>query len=74
MIERVLTLRREKAALKAARGLKPTDRSAYYAQGWHLLTRDHEGPIVWADILAFIRDPAGPLPSGAPKIPGTPTP
>jgi alpha-beta hydrolase superfamily lysophospholipase len=60
-----------KAAFRAAKGLKPTDRSAYYPAGWHLLTRDHEGPLVWADILAFIRDPAGPLPSGTGPIPGT---
>ena len=38
-------------------------------KGWHLLTRDHQGPVVWADILAFLRDPAAPLPSGAPPIP-----
>jgi acylglycerol lipase len=63
----------KKAAFRAARGLKPTDRSAYYPAGWHLLTRDHEGPLVWADILAFIRDPAGRLPSGAGPIPGTAT-
>jgi alpha-beta hydrolase superfamily lysophospholipase len=59
----------KKAAFRAARGLKPGDRSAYYAQGWHLLTRDHEGPIIWSDILAFIRDPKAPPPSGAPPIP-----
>jgi alpha-beta hydrolase superfamily lysophospholipase len=61
-----------KAALRAARGLKRTDRSVYYADGWHLLTRDHQGPVVWRDVLAFIRDPQGPLPSGAPPIPGSP--
>jgi alpha-beta hydrolase superfamily lysophospholipase len=60
----------KKAAFRAARRLKPTDRTAYYADGFHLLTRDHEGPVVWRDILAFIRDPAAPLPSGAPLIPG----
>jgi alpha-beta hydrolase superfamily lysophospholipase len=62
-----------KAALHAARKLKPTDRSAYYADGWHLLTRDLQGPKVWADIEAFIDDPDGPLPSGAPIVPGAPT-
>ena len=62
------------AAFSAARRLKPTDRSAYYADGWHLLTRDREGPLVWADILAFVRDPKAPLPSGARTIPGAPTP
>jgi acylglycerol lipase len=63
----------KEAALKAAARLKPADRSAYYAKGWHLLMRDKEGPVVWRDILAFIRDPTAPLPSGAPKIPTAPT-
>jgi alpha-beta hydrolase superfamily lysophospholipase len=56
------------AALAAARNLPATARTADYANGWHLLTRDHEGPLVWADVLTFIRDPAAPLPSGAPPI------
>jgi acylglycerol lipase len=59
------------AAFNAAQRLKPTDRSAYYANGWHLMTRDHEGPLVWRDILSFVRDPRQPLPSGSPTIPGT---
>ena len=58
------------AAFKAVKGLKSTDRSAYYAAGHHLLTRDRQGPVVMADILAFIRDPKAQLPSGAPPIPG----
>jgi len=44
------------------------DRSAFYANGWHLLLRDRQAPKVWADILAFIENPAAPLPSGAPPI------
>jgi len=59
----------ERAAFRAARRLKPADRSAYYAKGYHLLMRDHQGPVVWADVLSFIRDPQAPLPSGAPPIP-----
>jgi alpha-beta hydrolase superfamily lysophospholipase len=64
----------KKAAFTAAKKLKPTLRSAYYAKGWHLMTRDRQGPAVWADILTFVRDPMAPLPSGAPPIPGAPTP
>ncbi|RYF96628.1 MAG: alpha/beta hydrolase, partial [Caulobacteraceae bacterium] len=60
-------------AFEAAAKLKPTDRSAYYSKGWHLMTRDHQGPVVWEDLLSFIRDPQAPLPSGAPTIPGSPT-
>lgn len=59
----------EKAAFNAARRLKLGDRSAYYAEGWHLLTRDLQGPKVWADIEAFVLDPMAPLPSGAPPVP-----
>ena len=62
-----------KAAFHAAAKLKPVDRSAYYADGWHLLTRDLQGPKVWADIESYILDPDAPLPSGAPIIPGSPT-
>lgn len=61
------------AAFHAARRLKPTDRSVYYPAGWHLLTRDLQGPVVWKDIEAFILDPDGPLPSGGPIVPGAST-
>ena len=44
-------------------------RSAYYDTGYHLLTRDLRRTRVLDDVLAFIRDPSGPLPSGAPPIP-----
>ena len=62
------------AAFKAAARLRPTDRSVFYARGWHLMTRDRQGPVVWRDILDFIRDPTAPLPSGAPRIPTAPAP
>jgi len=38
-----------------------------------LLTRDLQGPKVWADIEAYILDPDRPLPSGVPAVPGAPT-
>ena len=56
-------------AFEAAARLKPGDRTAYYAQGYHLLMRDRQGPRVWADVLSFIQAPKAPLPSGAPPIP-----
>lgn len=62
----------DNAARRAAARLKPTDRSANYAHGYHLLMRDKQGPAVWADVAAFIRDPRAALPSGAPPIPGSP--
>jgi pimeloyl-ACP methyl ester carboxylesterase len=60
-----------RAALDAARRLPQTARTAEYANGYHLLIRDRQRQVVADDILAFIRDPAAPLPSGAPPIPGT---
>ena len=57
------------AAFRAARRLKPGDRSAYYATGYHLLLRDLHRQAVLDDVLAFVRDPAAPLPSDAPPIP-----
>ncbi len=62
----------KKAAFRAAQRLKPQDRSAYYQQGWHLLTRDKQRAVVIADVLAYLRDPTGPLPSGAGAIPSAP--
>lgn len=38
---------------------------AYYPEGWHLLLRDRAAGAVVADLLAWIADPASPLPSGA---------
>ena len=57
------------AALPAAARLPSGDRTAYYADGYHLLLIDLENPKVWDDVAAFIKDPAAPLPSGAPPIP-----
>jgi alpha-beta hydrolase superfamily lysophospholipase len=53
------------AARHAAGELKPADRIAYYPNGWHLLTRDLEGPKVWADVAVYLRDMSASLPSGA---------
>ena len=58
----------------AARRLPSGDRTAYYAQGWHLLLRDRQAGHVYEDIAAFLRDPEAPLPSGAPPVPGTSAP
>ena len=57
------------AAFHAAARLKPGDRTAYYGGGWHLLLRDLGRRRVLNDVLAFTRNPAGPIPSGAPAIP-----
>jgi acylglycerol lipase len=38
---------------------------AYYQDGWHMLLRDLEAPVVAEDVVAWIRDHRSPLPSGA---------
>lgn len=58
----------EAPTLVAVRQLRRGDRSAHYERGYHMLTRDLQGPVVSRDIASFIRDPAAPLPSGAPPI------
>jgi acylglycerol lipase len=40
-------------------------RLAYYAHGYHLLLRDLDRGLPIGDIIAWIRDPHAPLPSGA---------
>jgi acylglycerol lipase len=57
------------AAFRAAADLGPSGRTAYYAQGWHLLNRDLHAGLVLDDVVSFIRDPEAPLPSGAPSMP-----
>nr|WP_294544903.1 alpha/beta fold hydrolase [uncultured Rhodopila sp.] len=43
---------------------------AFYPDGFHLLLRDKNRVVPIGDILAWIRDPAAPLPSGAEKAGG----
>lgn len=59
------------AAVHAAGALPAGHRTAYYLHGYHLLLIDLENPKVWDDVAAYIKDPAAPLPSGAPPIPRT---
>lgn len=56
----------KKAARRAASKLPTHARLAYYPNGWHLLNRDLQAPVVWKDILSFLGNPAAALPSGAP--------
>jgi alpha-beta hydrolase superfamily lysophospholipase len=59
----------KRPSYQAAARLKPGDRTAFYADGWHLLIRDKQRQNVISDVAAFIRDDHAPLPSGAPPIP-----
>lgn len=45
-------------------------RVVVYANGYHMLFRDLDGGRVIADIAAWVRDPASPLPSGDEQTPG----
>ncbi|HEX8900715.1 MAG TPA: alpha/beta fold hydrolase [Vitreimonas sp.] len=56
------------SALATARRLPRSARTAYYENGWHWLLRDNQREVVYEDILAFLRDPTAPLPSGAPPL------
>ena len=42
-----------------------TQRLAYYADGWHLILRDLDRDLVFADMVAWIENHHAPLPSGA---------
>lgn len=54
---------------RAAKKLPDFVRTAYYAKGYHMLMNDLQAETVWRDILAFIEQPAAPLPSGSPPLP-----
>lgn len=38
---------------------------AFYPNGWHILLRDKEAPLVLNDVISFITQPNTPLPSHA---------
>jgi alpha-beta hydrolase superfamily lysophospholipase len=46
-------------------GAAARQRVAVYPQGYHMMLRDLEGPLVIADVAAWIKEPRAPLPSGA---------
>jgi alpha-beta hydrolase superfamily lysophospholipase len=53
-----------KATLESWRRTRQV-RQAYYGHGYHLLLRDRARAVPTADLLGFLRDPAGPLVSSA---------
>jgi len=55
------------AAVRRFPGLGDNQRVAYYPKGWHMLLRDLQAPIVWDDVVAWLRNHDKPLPSGADK-------
>lgn len=55
----------ERATQALWRALPPSARRAFYPDGYHLLPRDLGRAVPIGDIIAWIGDPAAPLPSGA---------
>lgn len=56
--------------LKTLQTLPTQDKSgpvqvAIYENGYHMLLRDLQAPVLWKDIAAWIESPNSPLPSGA---------
>jgi len=45
-------------------------RLVLYRRGWHMLPRDLQGRRVHQDVIAWLHDPQGPLPSGEESSPG----
>ena len=43
---------------------------AWYQNGYHMLLRDLEGPVVIADVASWVLAPSAPLPSGADRAAG----
>lgn len=54
-----------KQTLQALTAANSQLRSAYYRDGWHMILRDKEAPLVLADVAAYLNSPQAPLPSGA---------
>jgi alpha-beta hydrolase superfamily lysophospholipase len=40
-------------------------RTAFYPNDYHLILRDLDRAVVLGDLIAWVRDPRAPLPSGA---------
>jgi alpha-beta hydrolase superfamily lysophospholipase len=57
----------KRATAATWRTLPPGPERAFYPNGYHLLLRDKDRALPIADILAWIKDPQAPLPSGADK-------
>ncbi|AYG94004.1 alpha/beta fold hydrolase [Brevundimonas naejangsanensis] len=65
--DQIIAKRPMRRALEQA-GPRSNLTTGYYAQGWHILNRDLQAEAVFADVEAWLRDPAAPLPSGAPPV------
>ena len=57
----------KRATAATWQALPPGPVRAFYPNGYHLLLRDNDRALPIGDILAWIKDPQAPLPSGADK-------
>ncbi|MGB3625277.1 MAG: alpha/beta fold hydrolase [Henriciella sp.] len=57
------------AMKRTAKILPEHVQTAYYQDGYHMLLRDLQAEVVFADILAFMENPSVERPSGAPSLP-----
>lgn len=60
----------QSAMIRTAEVLPEHVRTAYYENGYHMLLRDLQAEVVFADLLAFMKDDSAKFPSGAPGLPG----
>ena len=63
--DQIIPRKPTKMALEAMTAKDAQLRPAYYDNGWHMILRDKEAPLVLADVAAFLNNPAALLPSGA---------
>lgn len=55
----------KKPTAQFVKKLPETTHLALYPEGWHWLARDHNGPVVWKDVVSWINNKSAALPSGA---------
>ena len=63
----IIEQRPMRRALQGA-GSRPSLRTGWYPQGYHLLNRDLQAATIYRDVEAWLRNPGEPLPSNAPPV------
>ena len=63
--DQIIPKKPTKQALATMTAADPQARPAYYADGWHMILRDQQAPLVLGDVAAFLENPTAPLPSAA---------
>ncbi len=63
--DQIIPKKPTKQALAALTETDAVVRPAYYENGWHMIMRDKQSPVVLGDMAAFLDNKNAPLPSGA---------